>query len=618
MDFKLVERYCSTRFQVKDRSDPSIYVPMVPNKAQRRFFALCEEARQKKRLQRWISVKSRRVGLSRAVEAIGTCMLWAYPGLEGRVTAHLDDTGEDMISCALKMASGLPSPLDPNKPACKFNPTEKPTRVVIPQVGGASILTRGTAKTPGKGRGRGFSFGHFSEVAHYPPQAPFTAMLPTMAKDLERSFVMLESTANGKIGMGEAFYNYWEQAAWPGKRSDSLFMRFFVPYTEDPYASADPRLAKDAPIDDEEKILLKAGVSRAQIAWRRITIATEYRGIIEDFNQENPISPEDAFRSSGSPAFGPDERSIVKASVKEPFMRGEFEESRSGDVVFRRNSEGRWLIWSPPRANHEYYIGADAARGHDVMRPDAPPGDFSDICVLDGTSGEQAAHFMERINPRDLAKQLDLAGRFYWTPQIGENHFALMNIEVTGNLGLEAQRTLRDDYRYPIFRFARWRGKDDRMHKRPGTNIGWETNSRTRDMMFAAMRDAIRTGAFIVFDETLAEQICDCDMNESCWGDTIARGHDDASMAAMVCYMARQQNPPRHMVEPEVDRHAELSRGHVDELPIAVTPDIVQGLEENWQELIDMGAVRGRRRNGYSTTVDLDSLWPERSSLSGL
>lgn len=616
MDFKRLETICATKFEVRNRLDPSTFVPMVPNRAQKRFLALCEEARQKKRLQRWISVKARRVGLSRIVEAIGVGYMWAYSNFEARCMAHLDDTAEDMIDTCVKMASGLPSPAVPGERAAEYRPTQKPTRLVIEHSRGASIMTRATAKTPGKGRGRGFSFGHFSEVAHYPIKAPFTAMLPTMAKDPERSFVMLESTANGKIGLGEAFYQYWESAAWPGKRSDSQFMRFFVPYTEDPYAVADPRLAKDAPIDDEEKILMRSGVTRAQIAWRRISIATEYRGFVDDFNQENPISPEDAFVSTGSPAFGPDERAICKASVREPLARGEFEAKANGDVIFRRSSEGRWHIWAFPSSLHEYFVGADAARGHDVMRPDAPPGDFSDICVLDGTTGEQVAHLMERINPRMLAAELDKIGRFYWTPQINEAHFALMNIEITGNLGLEAQRTLRDEYHYPIHRFAKWRGKDDRTHRRPGQNIGWETNGRTRDMMFAAFSDALRTRAFIVYDETLAEQLCNVDMHDSCWGDQVQRGHDDAALSAMICYMARQQNPPRTIVEAEIDRAVALSNR--DDLPIATSPDIIQGLEENWQELIDMGAVRGQKRNQVRTVARLDDLWPARYTLSGL
>ncbi len=639
MDFTTLERLVKTRFEVRHRVDDSRFVRFVPNRAQARFLAACKLASDKRRRQRWITVKARRVGMSRITQAIGVGYMWAYENLQARSMAHYDETAIDMIDACVKMASGVPSPKYRNRPAATYDSTKQYLRFTIEHPGGASIMRRSTAKAPGKGRGLGSSFAHFSEAAHYPLNAPFTSMLPTVAKDIDRSFVMIESTANGKSGTGEAFYDYWINAGDPGKKSDSEFMRFFIPWTEDPYTIGDAKDAADAPQDEEEKILLKVlekeyGSKRMaleRLAWRRREIATEYRGIMEDFSQENPLTWEEAFISSGSPAFSPEERAIVTSTIKEPRYIGEFESKDNGDVVFRERENGRWRVWELPKKDHEYYSGGDAARGIDHDRPNAPPGDFAYIAVLDGTTGEQVAEFMERTNPRDTANELDKVGRFYWTPQRGDFHYALMNIEITGNLGLEVQHQLRDEYHYPIYRFAPWSGRDDRRHRARGGNvsIGWDTNSRTRDQMFAAFRSGIRDSGFVVRSEVLAAQVCEGEMAETGWGDNLTRGHDDALMGAMVVYMGRVQNPPKVIIDHAPDPE-EMRTRNVIELPAfgitTAQKDLIQGLEEDWAQLVEMGVAKplatsiskylskGQQR----TLVDVKDLWPARSEISGL
>jgi hypothetical protein len=192
----------------------------------------------------------------------------------------------------------------------------------------------------------------------------------------------------------------------------------------------------------------------------------------------------------------------------------------------------------------EYYIGVDCARGQDMKREDAAPGDFAAITVFNGSTGEQAASFCERIDPSKIADLVDKLGRFYRTPQIGPNHCALLNIEVNANLGAECQRLLRDRYAYPVWRFARWRGgKDDRYNRKAGTAIGWETTGASRNLMFAAFRTSIREKAVCVRDEELASQICSATMDDGRW--QITHGHDDVLVSGLLAWISRQQFPPQ-------------------------------------------------------------------------
>ena len=569
MDFRFVEKLIRTRFQVRNRENPDDIVDFIPNPAQRRLLGLCQKLTDEKRRLRIISVKSRRVGFSRITEAIGVCYMFAYPNFDGRVMAHFDETAADILSSAALLAYGDGTPrkgLPQRRNRQIWDPTREYKEVIIPhsapkgkKVMAASRLLRASAKVRGKGRGLGFSFYHGSESAYYPEDSPFTAVLPALAKSPARSFAALESTGNGVVGDGEAFYKYWQQASDPDRIGDSEWVRFFVPWTEDPYAVSS-QIPKDIPKDEEERTLLKIGLSKEQVAWRRIEIATTYQGIVEDFAVECPITPEDAFLSGGSPAFAREELDYVRSTVRPVRLTAELERTRDPWLikVAPSGTRGRLRIWELPQPNMEYYVGVDLARGEDMKAPDAPPGDYAAITVFNGSTGEQAAGFYDRIDPAKMADVVDRIGRFYRTPQIAPNHCAMLNIEVNANLGAECQRVLRDRMQYPVWRFARWRGsKDDRYNRRAGTAIGWETTMASRKLMFAAFRSSLRVKEFAIRDEELANQICAANMNDGRW--EITHGHDDYLASALMAWITRQQFPPRLRAErkdmPEEQTH---------------------------------------------------------------
>lgn len=573
-----VEKLVSERFKVRDRRQNNRIVPFIPNKAQSRFLDLCDKVEKQGRRHRYITVKCRRVGLSRIVEAVGVAYMFAHKHFDARIMAQRDDTAIDLSNSAALMASGLPV-----RPHIQYDGTKEYKRIVVPRKRGPSILTRATAKSPGTGRGRAFNFGHFSECAYYPEYAPFTAMLPTIATDPKSSFAVLESTGNGKIGIGQKFWEYWENAGDVDDRTDSEFIRFFVPYTENPWCVADPeQLAEPLGVDEEERTLLKIGIDPRNIAWRRISIATEYAGIVEDFQQENPLNAAEAFIAQGRPAFAHEEIQYANRYVIPPPYSGDLERSERdrARIEFRENATRPILhIWHMPKPGHEYAVGADAARGIDTDNPNRPPGDYSAAIVFDSTTGEQVAGSQTRLNPRELADFLDKLGRFYCTPQMGDSHFAWMYIELTGNLGLETQRRLREDYHYPRHRFAPWRGRDDRIHRLKTNAIGWETNDRTRQMMFAAFRASLRERAIRIYWGVLADQLGNATMEDSCWD--VVRGHDDVLMAAMIAWMARIQNPPQTYAEPV----SFSTMGAMPDYPVYVQPEMQLALVKDWEDL---------------------------------
>src|SRR5579864_1383983 len=106
MDFRLAEKLIASRFQLRDRVNNDEIVDFIPNPAQHRLLGLCQRLYDEKRPLRIISVKSRRIGFSRVIEAIGCCFMFAYSNYEGRMMAHFDETAQDMLSSAALMILG--------------------------------------------------------------------------------------------------------------------------------------------------------------------------------------------------------------------------------------------------------------------------------------------------------------------------------------------------------------------------------------------------------------------------------------------------------------------------------------------------------------------------------
>src|SRR5581483_4146386 len=334
---------------------------------------------------------------------------------------------------------------------------------------------------------------------------------------------------------GKAFYEMWQAA----EQGQSEFTPIFLSWLDDPACVRDPEEARDAPIDADEKDLLKMGATIAQLAWRRWCLDSRCGGRIETFNQEYPATASLAFVSSGNPCFDSSEIRWAESTIHDPIWSGMVESDARGTLTRTDHSSGPLFIWHLPEPNHHYYIGADAARGSDSGEEGAI-GDFAAAVVIDGTTGEVAARFAERWPPERFADMLDGLGRFY--------NRAMLNIELTGNLGLEVQRRLRDDYRYP--NLYKWKGKDDRAYHTRRFSLGWETNSRTRPMAMNMFRAAIREGSLVELnDKSLLIQMKAAVMEDANRWEVIERLHDDILMAALLANAARVQYPPPILVQ---------------------------------------------------------------------
>jgi hypothetical protein len=553
-------RLLLTRLPVRDRESHKM-VPFRFNPNQERRFERMKDQWNREGKIRIIDLKSRRVGVSAQTEALLWCYGLGFPNMNIKIVAHLTGSAEEIFRIPYDLSRAFPS----------FASDDILTkRIHFPHKGGASQITIATAGTKDAGRGATHAALHLDEAAFYPSDDSFTAMITSVSKG-PGSIIVITSTANGREGPGQAFFEYWK-AAEEGKNG---YIPSFLCWLDDPAAVRPEEEAEDAPSDDLEKELMGEpfNATREQIAWMRRTKADDCRDIESKWLQDFPHHPRVAFVVTGEPAFARDEIAYAEKTVREPIARGRF--VRSGATVrFVPKPDGPVLIWKFPYDDKaksdgfKYYIGADSAAGTQT-------GDFAAWVALCGQTGELAARFAERMDPEAFADQLDMAGRWY--------NNAIVNPELTGGLGRWTLIKLRDTFRYP--NIYTWKGRDDKKRGRVTSRaLGFEMNQATRRLIIDAARSGLRmgmreeAGGLIVNDRALMSQIDLCTLKEWRW--EVERDHDDVLVAWMISCLTREQYPPMRMTFAPKNVYEDTKTSTLEGLKMAPTENDLLFLRE--------------------------------------
>ncbi len=483
-----------------------------------------------------IILKGRRCGSSTYSEALVTAHCIAFANARAMTIAHKGKNAKELFETARnfhqQFCHSIGQEFDHNVHELFF-----------PHDGGVSKHTLATAGTVEGGRGLMLSALLASECGFYENADLVFAALESTVNPDPSTLMIYETTANGKVGDGEAFYNKWEAAVRGENALEPIFISWLIDPGDTGTAVGYPgEEYGQGPYDaDEQELIEVYHATPDQIAFRRFAIPNRCQSSPETFLQEYPHTPEVAFLTSGDPAFTADELRRVERSVNSPRNKvifiGNIDANRDGEVVLRegRAQTGTLKLWEKPQKGHVYFIGADAARG--LLSADGTQrGDFSAAVGINGSAGRQAFTFEAKIPVKDFAYQLNLLGLYF--------NKAKVNIEQTGGDGYYAMKELRDTYRYPNQMF--WRSKDDRRRRGVTENpaLGWETTYRSRQRLMVLVREAIRTGELLIFCKTVLHQMFNAMRNEMGHNWEIVRGHDDVFMAMALAVVCWQENPP--------------------------------------------------------------------------
>ena len=440
---------------------------------------------------RIIILKARQLGISTFIEAyiFWRCSTSEY--LKALVIANDRDNTTNLFEMSKRFYDQLPEPLKPmkrysNEKRLVYENPDETQREMNP--GLMSEIFVQTAGKSSAGRSSTNSLIHGSEVAFWPHAGTLVSGMLSSCPLEPGTFVALESTANGVSGDGEEFYNRWESAM--AKESlntgEARFMPIFFPWYLNPEYSMRAN-HYFTPTYEENVLAEMYKLTKDQLCWRRYKIENEMGSALvkpeEQFMQEYPSNPEEAFIASGRPVF--DIRKIdqdIKALSDLEYTRGELV-----GIDIDEREDGRYKFFKPEREFKAYAIGADVAEG-------VEGGDFSAMCIID-KEWNHVGSFHGHLAPDEFGREMCKAGEYFNNAVLAPEY---------NNHGISTLDKIRN-LKYPHVYTRPMSEEDIKMGLKP--KLAWHTNKKTKMKMLDDFVAAYRDGLFKPKDVDLLREM---------------------------------------------------------------------------------------------------------------
>lgn len=520
MNLRNPKEYCESLLVIRNKKQE--LVPLRFNEAQSNLYAVIWQQAALGKPIRIIILKGRQEGISTVTEALMFQDTVTRPNVKTLIVAHDSGATGNLFKMNKLFYDCLPRRMQPmrknsNAKELVFeNPTREP-KEKAKRPGLRSSIRCQTAGSGSVGRSDTLTNVHISEYAFWPKDKKelLLGIMQTVPND-PSTMVVIESTANGY----DHFKELWDGA----ENGTNEWIPVFLPwYLEKGYRMAVPPGTEWA--EEEQQLQRDFGLDEEQLQWRRWCIRANCGGSVEEFRQEYPNTPAEAFLLSGTPFFDNQALAVQQMHAPEPAVTGWFtydapeeQGEKPRNWQFTPAADGAVRIWKEPEKGVPYVLGGDTA------------GDGSDCFtahVLDNRTGEQVAELQQRQSEILYARQVYCLGRYYNT--------ALAAIEV--NFGTYPVRKL-EEWNYPkLYQRERFDTYTNAMVKA----FGWHTTTASRPQMLAELHTVMAESPQVIKSRwTLGEMIVFVyDMNRK---PQAAEGqHDDLVIAAAIAQMARSQ-----------------------------------------------------------------------------
>ena len=285
----------------------------------------------------------------------------------------------------------------------------------------------------------------------------------------------------------------------------------------------------DSLTDYEIGLILEFDLDLEQINWLRYCLENKANGSETSRKREYPSRPEEAFEAFGSDVLDPRVLSIwFKEAKDDAFVeKGSMQtrETAPGLISVSFNKEdrnGKIEIYEQPDPHLRYVLSIDPSQGIEGS-------DWTVGFVGEVQSGKQVAEFRATIDPDLAVNQLEALGIYY--------NKAKVIVETNGGYGWPYVRHLLDRNTLPMYERMAFDRATRMLTKRPG----WDSNTKTRPLIWTEMKEAVRKEhAKVRSIETISEL-------RSLWendqGKIEARPgkHDDGAMAFGMFLIFRNQ-----------------------------------------------------------------------------
>ena len=495
---------------IKIRDKKGNVVPLKLNEPQLKYYNIIRKLYIERKPIRIIILKARQMGFSTETEAIIFKNVVTHHNYNAGIVAHKEDSTTNLFNMSKRMLEYLPEDIKPEQK--KSNAKE----LVFNNSEGTGLDSKIKCMTAGgKGIGRSDTFTalHLSELAFWEgnKKETMTGLLQAVPNTPE-SMIIIESTANGY----EYFKEMWDRAV-AGK---SDFYPLFIGWNElkeysMPYTGF--KLTKEE-VDLQEQYNL----TLEQLTWRRWCIENNCSGDINQFKQEYPICPEEAFLSTGNCYFNKENIINRINNVPNPIIRGKFncfyDGVRIRNQKFLEQEDGEIQIYEYPENRVPYVIGGDTA---------GEGSDYFTAHVINNITGKQVAVLKQQHNEIEYVKQVYCLGMFYNKALIGlENNFSTYPTQKLTELNYPNQYV---------------RKKEDVYNTKYEKSFGFRTTSITRPYILANLQEIVHDSIEVINDKDTLREMLTFIIDEKGRMEAEQGYHDDLVMALAITYYIRSQ-----------------------------------------------------------------------------
>lgn len=539
------KKYIESYIKIRDKAGSIIDFTL--NEPQQRLYDIIKEQRKLKKPVRIIILKARQMGFSTLTESILFKETATKFNINTGIIAHKEEATTNLFNMSKRMYANLP---DEMKPSLKNSNAKELIFDNYEGTGLKSKIKCMTAGSDGVGRSDTFNNLHISELAFWvgDKKSTMTGLLQAVP-NLPNTMIIIESTANGF----EYYKDLWDMAV----KGESDFIPLFVGWNElkeyqMPYTGFE--------LTEEEKKLQELyNISLEQLTWRRWCIANNCGGDVEQFKQEYPINPQEAFLSTGNCIFNKENviarlQSTPKVLKQGYFTYNEAEAIKGNmtDIKWVNDKKGFIKIYEMPDSPvvSKYAIGGDTAG--DTM------GDEFSADVINAKTLTQAASLEMQTDEDLYAKQVYCLGMYYKWAVIGlETNFSTFPQKELERLG------------YPNFYV---REVFDNFSKTTTKQFGFLTTKKTKPVILSNLVQIVRESVEVINHKKTLEEMLTMVKKENGKQEAEDGYHDDKVMSVAIAY---------HVVD-------QIS---LDEEEIRVNPQYHFNIEKAYEPNDDLGTI---------------------------
>lgn len=515
------KRYIEKYIKIRDKAGKIIDLKI--NQGQQKLYDAIKKQNEEGKPIRIIVLKARQIGFSTLTESIIFKNTATKFNVNAGIITHKEEATTNLFNMSKRMYDNLP---DNMKPSLKRSNAKELIFDNDEGTGLKSKIKCMTAGSSGVGRSDTFNYLHISELAFWGNNAKETTIgLFQAVPNLPNTMIIIESTANGF----EYFKELWDMAS----NGESDFVPVFVGWNElDDYRM--PYTGFE--LTDYEKNIQKIyNLSLEQLSWRRWCIKNNCGGDEQQFKQEYPINPQEAFISSGNCIF---DKEIVINRIQElpkPLKIGYFEYKYDDtmpigrkiyDIQWVNDKNGYIEIYETPNI-YKYCIGGDTA---------GEGSDWFTGHVLNAKTGKQVARLRHQMDEDLYVRQMYCLGYYYQSKdKEGRITPALMCIESNFS-SFPNKELVRLGYTNMFVR-----EKEDRFSGVIDKSYGFKTTSVTRPVIIAELVKIVRESVELVYDKLTLEEMLTFVRNEKGRPEAQQGAHDDLVMGLAIAYYARNQ-----------------------------------------------------------------------------